>query len=86
VLNRDFLRIEPRTEIIPAGDRGMELRVPLLTDPTRVQPRTFYVKIDAPGSGATLGASTLTQVTIVPTGGNADAEPSAEAQLAQTPR
>lgn len=88
VLNRDFLRIQPRTELIPAGDRGVELRVPLLTDPTRVQPRTFYVKIDDPGAGATLGASTLTQVTIVPAG--ADNPDSAmagsvpEAQLAQT--
>ena len=86
VLNRDFLRIEPRTEVIPAGDRGIELRVPLLTDPTRIQPRTFYVKIDAPGAGATLGASTLTQVTIVPADGTADAAPPADAQLAQTPR
>lgn len=88
VLNRDFLRIEPRTEIIPAGDRGVELRVPLLTDPTRVQPRTFYVKIDEPGAGATLGASTLTQVTIVPAhSGSPDSAmvaPVPDAQLAQT--
>lgn len=90
VLNRDFLRIQPRTEVIPAGDRGMELRVPLLTDPTRVQPRTFYVKIDDPGAGATLGASTLTQITIIPAGAanpdSAMAAPVPDARLAQSQR
>jgi hypothetical protein len=65
-VNRDFLRIQPRTEMIADGDGGVELRVPLLPDPDRQQPLTFYVKIDAPGSGATLGTRTLTQVTIYP--------------------
>ena len=64
--NRDFLRIQPRTEMIADGDGGVELRVPLLPDATRQQPRTFYVKIDAPGLGAILGPRTLTQVTIIP--------------------
>jgi hypothetical protein len=64
--NRDFLRIQPRTEMIADGDGGVELRVPLLPDATRQQPRTFYVKIDAPGLGAVLGPRTLTQVTIIP--------------------
>ena len=64
--NRDFLRIQPRTEMIADGDGGVELRVPLLPDATRLQPRTFYVKIDAPGLGAVLGPRTLTQVTIIP--------------------
>lgn len=83
ILNRDFLRIEPRTELIADGDEGVELRIPLLSDPTRVQPRTFYVKISAPGQGAALGSRTLTQVTIVPADQPAAAvEPSEAPQLA----
>jgi len=65
-VNRDFLRIQPRTEMIADGDGDVKLRVPLLPDPGRQQPLTFYVKIDAPGTGATLGSRTLTQVTIYP--------------------
>jgi hypothetical protein len=65
--NRDFLGIEPRLEWIPAGSRSVELRVPLLTDPGRNLPRTFYVKIEVTGSGNTvLGSRTLTQVSIQP--------------------
>jgi hypothetical protein len=57
----------PTTAVeVTDGDGGVELRVPLLPDSTRQQPRTFYVKIDAPGLGATLGPRTLTQVTIIP--------------------
>lgn len=64
--NEDFLGIEPRTETIADGARGIELHVPLLANPARQQPRTFFVKIDQPGHGATLGAHTLMQVTINP--------------------
>jgi hypothetical protein len=67
-VDRDFRAISPRTATIDDGAKGVELLVPLLVDPSRQQPRTFYVKIDGPGSGATLGERTLMQVSIVPPG------------------
>lgn len=67
--NRDFLGIEPRLEWIPVGAKGVELRVPLLSDPSRNEPRDFYVKIEMAGSKeAVLGNRTLTQVSIRPSG------------------
>jgi hypothetical protein len=69
-VNRDFLGIEPRLEWIPAGTGTVELRVPLLADPTRNQPRTFYVKIEGAGSSnVVLGSRTLTQVSVPPGAG-----------------
>jgi eukaryotic-like serine/threonine-protein kinase len=65
-VDRDFRQISQRTAIINDGANGVELLVPLVEDPSRNQPRTFYVKIDGPGSNATLGDLTLMQVTIVP--------------------
>lgn len=67
-VDRDFRRITPRTAVIDSGASGVELLVPLVVDPSRQQPRTFYVKIDEPGSGSTLGERTLMQVSIVPPG------------------
>ena len=67
-VDRDFRAIEPRVGVIPEGSRGVELLVPLMPDPTRREPRTFYVKIDEPGPGADLGTRTLMQVAIVPPG------------------
>jgi hypothetical protein len=67
LVNRDFLGIEPRLEWIPDGARSVELRVPLLTDPSRHESRSFYVKIQGAGSvNAVLGTRTLTQVSIQP--------------------
>lgn len=66
--DRDFRAIAPRTAVIAPGERGVELLVPLMPDPARREPRTFFVKIDDPGPGATLGTRTLMQVAIVPPG------------------
>jgi hypothetical protein len=69
-VNRDFLGIEPRLEWIPAGAGGVELRVPLLADPTRTEPRNFYVKIEGAGtSNVVLGSRTLTLVSVPPGAG-----------------
>ena len=68
VPDRDFRRIDSRTGTIPSGATGTELLVPLMPDAERREARTFYVKIDAPGPRATLGARTLMQVAIVPPG------------------
>jgi hypothetical protein len=66
--DRHFRRVLPREETIPNGANGIEVLVPLIPDPERVETRTFYVKIDAPGPRATLGSKTLVQVSIVPAG------------------
>jgi hypothetical protein len=67
-VDRDFRGIEPRVAVIPEGSRGVELLIPLMPDASRLEPRTFYVKIDEPGPGADLGTRTLMQVAIVPPG------------------
>jgi hypothetical protein len=67
-VDRDFRAIEPRVAVIPEGSRGVELLVPLMPDPARREPRTFYVKIDEPNAGVDLGTRTLMQVAIVPPG------------------
>jgi hypothetical protein len=63
---RDFRQMLPNTEVIPAGEKGISLMVQLIPDPARREPRTFFVKIDRPGSNASLGSRTLAQVAIVP--------------------
>jgi hypothetical protein len=65
-VDQDFREITPRTATIEDGASGVELLVPLVPNHLRQRPRTFYVKIDEPGSGATLGDRTLIQVSIVP--------------------
>jgi hypothetical protein len=63
--DRDFIGAMPSVAVIPSGARGVELRVPLIPDAQRREPRTFFVKIDR-ARGARLGESTLLQVAIVP--------------------
>jgi hypothetical protein len=63
--DRDFIGAMPSVAVIPSGARGVELRVPLIPDAPRREPRTFFVKIDR-ARGARLGESTLLQVAIVP--------------------
>ncbi|MET0280350.1 MAG: protein kinase [Steroidobacteraceae bacterium] len=65
-VGRDFRQMLPNTEVIPAGEKGISLLVQLIPDAGRREPRTFFVKIDRPGPGATLGSRTLAQVAIVP--------------------
>jgi serine/threonine protein kinase len=84
-VDRDFRAIEPRFGVIPEGARGVELLVPLMPDPDRREPRTFYVKIDEPGPGADLGKRTLMQVAIVPPGYPAARDTRAAQNLAPTP-
>jgi hypothetical protein len=67
-VDQDFRAITPRMATIDSGASGVELLVPVVANPSRQRPRTFYVKIDEPGSGATLGDQTLMQVSIVPPG------------------
>lgn len=84
-VDRDFRAIEPRMGMIPAGAHGTELLVPLMPDPARREPRTFYVKIDEPGPGADLGTRTLMQVAIVPPGYPAARDATAAQNVAVPP-
>jgi serine/threonine protein kinase len=61
---RDFATIAPHQEHIDDGKASVNLFIPVIADVTRRQPRSFYVVISDPGDGATLGARTLTMVTL----------------------
>lgn len=61
---QDFMPVYSRTEYIAAGAPQTRLLVPIVQNPRRHLSRTFYVIVDRPGAGATLGMRTITQVTI----------------------
>jgi hypothetical protein len=61
----DFTPATPRVEEIPNGRNSVALSIPVSNRP-RSQARSFYVVIDQTESGATLGARTLTMVTLLP--------------------
>jgi hypothetical protein len=63
---QDFIAVMPHQEVIEEGKNSVSLFIPVVGDPTRQQPKSFYVVINDPGSGVTLGARTLTMVTIPP--------------------
>lgn len=60
----DFDAAAARTAYIAAGRRTKNLFIPILTDPGRLNPATFYVIIDDAGPGATIGMRTIAMVTI----------------------
>jgi hypothetical protein len=61
---QDFMPVISRTEYIAAGAPQTRLLVPIVDNPRRHLSKTFYVIVNTPGEGATLGARTITQVTI----------------------
>jgi serine/threonine protein kinase len=61
---RDFTTVAPHQDRIDDGKAAVSLFIPVIADVTRRQPRSFYVVISDPGDGATLGARTLTMVTL----------------------
>jgi serine/threonine protein kinase len=61
---QDFMPVTSRTEYIAAGAPQTRLLVPIVENPRRHLSKTFYVVVNTPGEGATLGARTITQVTI----------------------
>jgi len=61
---RDFTTVAPHQERIDDGKAAVSLFIPVIADATRRQARSFYVVISDPGDGATLGARTLTMVTL----------------------
>ena len=63
---QDFIAVSPHQEVIEDGKNSVSLFIPVVGDATRQQPKSFYVVINDPGPGVTLGARTLTMVTIPP--------------------
>jgi serine/threonine protein kinase len=63
---QDFIAVTPHQEVIEDGKNAVSLFIPVVGDATRQQPKSFYVVINDPGPGVTLGARTLTMVTIPP--------------------
>ena len=63
---QDFMSVKAHEERFEDGKAVANLFVPVVTDPTRKQPKSFYVVINDPSDGASLGKRTLTMVTIPP--------------------
>jgi serine/threonine protein kinase len=63
---QDFIAAAPHEEVIEEGKSSVSLFIPVVGDATRRLPKSFYVVINDPGPGVTLGARTLTMVTIPP--------------------
>jgi hypothetical protein len=62
---QDFMGVKPHEEHFEDGKAVASLLVPVVADPTRKEPKSFYVVINDPsGVGASLGKRTLTMVTI----------------------
>ena len=63
---QDFMNVKPHEEHFEEGKSVINLFVPVVSDPTRKQPKSFYIVINDPSDGASLGKRTLTMVTIPP--------------------
>ncbi|HVC01835.1 MAG TPA: protein kinase [Steroidobacteraceae bacterium] len=61
---KDFTGFAARIAHIKAGRRTLSLFIPIVSDPTRLEPTRFYVKINDPGPGALLGQRTIAMITI----------------------
>ena len=60
----DFAVVGPHVAYIPRGRRSMELLIPIVSDPTRSRPVSFYVVIEDAGPGAQIGRRTIARITI----------------------
>ncbi len=63
---QDFMPVARREESMGSGKGAVNLHIPLVSGSRRQQPRSFYVVISDPSEGASLGARTVTIVTIPP--------------------
>ncbi len=63
---QDFMSVKAHEERFEDGKAVANLFVPVVVDPTRKQPKSFYIVINDPSDGASLGKRTLTMVTIPP--------------------
>jgi serine/threonine protein kinase len=62
----DFMAVASHEESIADGKNAVSLFIPVVADSTRRQPKSFYVVINDPSVGTSLGARNLTMVTIPP--------------------
>jgi serine/threonine protein kinase len=62
----DFSPVAPHVEHFAKGESSLRLSIPLATDTTRRQPRSFYVVLSDPSQGAVLGDRSLAMVTLPP--------------------
>jgi hypothetical protein len=63
---KDFMDVKTHEEHFEAGKAAADLFVPVVADPTRKESKSFYIVINDPSDGASLGKRTLTMVTIPP--------------------
>ena len=63
---QDFEPIAAHEEHIGEGKSAVSLLIPVVADPTRQQPKSFYVVISDPSEVASLGHRKVTMVTISP--------------------
>ncbi len=63
---QDFMPVARHEESMGSGKGAVNLLITLVSDSTRRQPKSFYVVIGDPSDGASLGARTVTIVTIPP--------------------
>ncbi len=63
---QDFMPVARHEESMGSGKGAVNLLITLVADSTRRQPKSFYVVISDPSDGASLGARTVTMVTIPP--------------------
>jgi serine/threonine protein kinase len=61
---QDFVEVAPHSEVIEDGKSSVSLFIPVVGDASREQPKSFYVVINDPGPGVTLGSRSVTMVTI----------------------
>ena len=61
---KDFMAVATHQEQIEDGKAAANLFIPVVADPTRRQPKSFFVVISDPSPGATLGDRTVMKVTI----------------------
>ncbi len=63
---QDYMSVKAHEERFEDGKAVVNLFVPVVADPTRKQSKSFYIVINDPSDGASLGKRTLTMVTIPP--------------------
>jgi serine/threonine protein kinase len=61
----DFVQVKPQVATIANGQNAVSLVIPVVADPARRAPRSFYVVIDEPSDNATIGVRRLAMVTLV---------------------
>ena len=64
--NRDFAVVGATVATIGRGRRSTDLLIPIVVDPTRSLPVSFYVTLSGAGLGDRIGPRTITRVTILP--------------------